>query len=268
LNSRATAAVDTDAAAGKIGAVMNYDTYDRPFIVAEAPAPARAAFYRKAYLTAAGAFAAWAVVLSALFAFGAAAPLMRLMVGAGQLGWLLVLGLFWVATFFGQKLAFSLDSTTQYLGLALYVVAEAVIFVPLIGYTLVFAGGENAGQMLANAFSVILGPALIATSALFAALVTTVFLTKFDFSILKAFVIFGSFGALGIIVVAALFGFSIGTWFAFAMVAVMAAAILWQTWQIKNQFDTTQHVGAATMIFAGFMTLLYYVISIFLSRRN
>jgi FtsH-binding integral membrane protein len=247
---------------------MHYDTYDRPFIVAEAPAPARAAFYRKAYLTAAGAFAAWAAVLSTLFLSGAAEPMMHLMVGKDQLGWLLVLGLFWAATFFGQKLAFSLDSATQYIGLALYVVAEAIIFVPLIGYTLAFAGGDDAGQMLANAFGLILGPALIATGALFAALVTTVFLTKFDFSILKAFVIFGSFGALGVIVVATIFGFTIGTWFAFAMVGVMAAAILWQTWQIKNQFDTTQHVGAATMIFAGFMTLLYYIIMIFMSRRN
>jgi len=52
------------------------------------------------------------------------------------------------------------------------------------------------------------------------------------------------------------------------MVALMGAAILWQTWQIKEQFDARQHIGAATMVFAGFMTLLWYVIQIFLSRRD
>ncbi len=234
-------------------------SYENPFVVEAAPADARAAFYRKTYGLVAAAFAAWAVTLYGLFATGLAAPIFNTMVKAGQLGWLLVLGLFWLATMAAQRMAFSQTSrATQYAGLALYVVAEAVIFVPLIAVVLHQAGGDVMG---------ILAPAGTVTGLLIFGLSATVFMTRADFSFLKTAVVLGSFAALGAIIVFSVFGITPGAWFAVAMIGLMCAAILWQTHQVKTQFGTDQYVGAATMLFAGFVTLLWYVIQLFMRRR-
>ena len=244
------------------------EIYDNPFVVAEAPAPARADFYRRSYATAAGAFVLWAIALAGLFVSGAAVPLIQFMFGSGKFSWLLVLGVFWLATHFGNSLAFSRSKPSQYFGLGIYIVAYAVLFVPLIGAVIMTSAGDSDNMQLANAMHDVIAPSLVATGALFGALTATVFMTRTDFSFLKTFVVFGSFVALGAIIVFTIFGINPGALFSIAMIVLMSAAILWQTWQIKDQCDTTQHVGAATIIFAGFMTLLWYVIQLFMSRRN
>lgn len=234
------------------------ETYDNPFVVAEAPAELRASFYRKTYGLVAASFVAWAGLLSLIFVSGAWVPLSNLMLGS-QFGWLLVLALFWGATAVGNRLAFSRASAAQqYSGLGIYIVAYALLFTPLIAVVIAQTEG-NPMQILAPAGGV--------TLALIAALTATVFMTKTDFSFLKTAVVIGSFCAMGVILMAIVFGISLGTWFAAAMIVLMAAAILWQTWQVKNQVATDQHVGAAVILFAGFMTLLWYVIQLFLSRR-
>jgi FtsH-binding integral membrane protein len=238
------------------------DYSNRTYLVSAAPADVRASFYRKTYGTAALAFAAWAVLLGGLFESGAAVPIIKLMFAA-KFSWLLVLGVFWVATHFGQRFAFGETRATQYLGLGIHIAAYAVLFVPLIGVVLVQSGGNPD-----DAFAEILLPAGVSTAALFAALTATVFMTKTDFSFLRTAVIIGSFLALGAIVLFTLFGVTVGVWFAIAMTLLMSAAILWQTHQLKNSCDTSQHIGAATIIFAAFMTLLWYVIQIFLTRRD
>ncbi|MDR2513406.1 MAG: Bax inhibitor-1 family protein [Puniceicoccales bacterium] len=232
---------------------------DNPFVVAEAPAQARASFYRKAYGLAALAFCAWAGMLALLFASGAYVPVCNLIFGLGSIGWLLVLAVFWGATALAQSLAFTRGEVgKQYLGLGLYALAEALIFTPLIATVAV----KTQGDLMQ-----ILAPAGVVTLALMVALTATVFMTRVDFSFLKTAVVLGSFAALGAIVCFSIFSFAPGIWFAVAMIALMVAAILWQTWQIKEQCDTDQHVGAAVLIFAGFVTLLWYVIQLFLSRR-
>ena len=55
-----------------------------------------------------------------------------MMIGS-RMSWMVVLGLFMVVSYVADKWATSaINVGTQYLGLALYVVAEAVIFVPLL----------------------------------------------------------------------------------------------------------------------------------------
>ncbi|MDR1497943.1 MAG: Bax inhibitor-1 family protein [Puniceicoccales bacterium] len=234
------------------------NTYDNPFVVAEASAETRAIFYRKAYGLVAFAIAAWAGVLAALFATGAAVPIMEF-VGAGRFTWLIVLGVFWLATSTGQRMAFSESRPKQYLGLGIYIAAYAVLFVPIM----VIVAVRTDGNIME-----ILKPAGLTTLALFGALTATVFMTSKDFSFLKTTVVIGSFVALGAILVFTIFGISPGAWFSVAMIALMSAAILWQTWQVKNQCHHEQYVGAAVVIFAGIMTLFWYVIQLFLSRRS
>jgi FtsH-binding integral membrane protein len=231
-----------------------------PFIVADAPAADRAAFFRRTYGLVAAAFGAFAVTLYALFVSGIADTFMRSISGMGSWGMLGVMVLFWVGTTAAQSLAFNRASrTSQYAGLGLYVLLQAIIFVPLIVYTAYVTKG-NPGEILI--------PACMATGALVVALTAVVFMTNMDFSFLKVAIVIGSICALGIIVVSLFAGWSLGAWFSIAMIVLMATVILYQTNEIKNTMETDQHVAAAFVLFSSFVTLLFYVIRLFAGRRE
>jgi hypothetical protein len=152
-----------------------------PFIVADAPAADRAAFFRRTYGLVAAAFGAFAVALFGLFVSGIAETFMRSISGMGSWGLLGVMVLFWLGTTAAQSLAFNRASrAAQYAGLGIYVVLQAVIFVPLIFYTAYVTKG-NPGEILI--------PACLATGTLVAALTAVVFLTNLDFSFLKVAIV-------------------------------------------------------------------------------
>jgi FtsH-binding integral membrane protein len=231
-----------------------------PFIVADAPAADRAAFFRRTYGLVAAAFGAFAVTLYALFVSGIAETFMRSIAGVGSWGMLGVMVLFWVGTTAAQSLAFNRASrTSQYAGLGLYVLLQAIIFVPLIYYTSYVTKG-NPGEILI--------PACMATGALVVALTAVVFMTNMDFSFLKVAIVIGSICALGIVIVSLFAGWSLGAWFSIAMIVLMATVILYQTNEIKNTMETDQHVAAAFVLFSSFVTLLFYVIRLFAGRRE
>jgi FtsH-binding integral membrane protein len=231
-----------------------------PFIVADAPAADRAAFFRRTYGLVAASFGAFAVTLYALFVSGVAETFMRAIAGVGSWGMLGVMVLFWVGTTVAQSLAFSRASRlTQYAGLGLYVLLQAIIFVPLIYYTAIVTKG-NPGEILI--------PACMATGALVVALTAVVFMTNMDFSFLKVAIVIGSICALGIVIVSLFAGWSLGAWFSIAMIVLMATVILYQTNEVKNTMETDQHVAAAFVLFSSFVTLLFYVIRLFAGRRE
>ena len=231
-----------------------------PFIVADAPAADRAAFFRRTYGLVAAAFGAFAVTLYALFVSGIAETFMRSIAGVGNWGMLGVMVLFWVGTTAAQSLAFSRASRlAQYAGLGLYVLLQAIIFVPLIYYTAIVTKG-NPGEILI--------PACLATGALVVALTAVVFMTNLDFSFLKVAIVIGSICALGIVIVSLFAGWSLGAWFSIAMIVLMATVILYQTNEVKNTMETDQHVAAAFVLFSSFVTLLFYVIRLFAGRRE
>ena len=162
------------------------------------------------------------------------------------------LGITWVA----EKLANSSTSlANQYLGLALYVIAESVIFVPLLYMAI---GATGSVDLLMQAFTV--------TLALFGALTAVVFTTKTDFSYLKQSLMIGGFIALGMIIAGVLFGFNLGLAFSGFMVVLVSGTILYQTSNMLHRYQTSQYVAAALGLFASFMTLLWYIIRIFMSR--
>lgn len=231
-----------------------------PFIVADAPAADRAAFFRRTYGLVAAAFGAFAVTLFALFVSGIAETFMRSIAGVGTWGLLGVMVLFWLGTTAAQSLAFNRASrAAQYAGLGIYVVLQAIIFVPLIYYTAIVTKG-NPGEILI--------PACLATGALVAALTAVVFMTNLDFSFLKVAIVIGSICALGVVIVSLFAGWSLGTWFSIAMIVLMATVILYQTNEIKHTMETDQHVAAAFVLFSSFVTLLFYVIRLFAGRRE
>ena len=234
------------------------DNYTTTFgnSAAEALPENRAQFIRKTYLLLAAAIVAFIVVEAFLFVSGAADMIASVMFSGGAMGWLLVLGLFMGVSFLANRWATSETSkATQLFGLGIFVVAEAVIFVPLIFMATYYAGDTS-----------VLLKAGIVTLGLFLGITATVFITRSDFSFLGPIIAIGGFTALGFIVASAIFGFSLGTIFAFVMVAFAGTAILYETSNVLHRFNTNQHVAAALALFASIALLFWYLLTIFSSR--
>ena len=234
----------------------------------EAVTPAaRAAFFRKTYALVAGAFTAFAALLGLFFvgfeegrgvAFSLFEAMGGMMSRLGGWSMLLVLVAFWGGTAVAQRLANSdVSRSRQYVGLGIYVVLEALLFVPLIAVITIMTHGDASSILL---------PAGIVTGALIVGLTATVFLTDLDFSVLRAVVVIGGVAALGVAVVAAVAETPLGIWFSIAMIALMATTILYQTHAIRGSFGTGQHVPAAFLLFSSFVTLFFYVLRFFMQR--
>ncbi|NDD71529.1 permease, partial [bacterium] len=114
----------------------------------------------------------------------------------------------------------------------------------------------------------ILIPACALTGALVLGLTLAVQFTQVDFSFLRIVIVIGSICALGAIIMFSILGINPGTWFALAMILLMATVILYQTHVIKNNCSTDDYVIAAFILFSAFVTLLFYVIQFFMGRRS
>lgn len=224
--------------------------------VAEAAPADRASFIRRTYALLAVAILAFIAVEGFLFASGIATVIASVIFKGGMLGWLLVLGLFMGVSFLANRWATSETSaTTQYLGLGIFIIAEAIIFVPLIMVATYYSGDAS-----------VLIKAGVVTLGLFLGITMTVFITRTDFSWLGPILAIGGFAALGFIVASAIFGFTLGNVFAFVMVAFAGTAILYETSNVLHRFSTKQHVAASLTLFASVALLFWYILSIFSSR--
>jgi FtsH-binding integral membrane protein len=222
---------------------------------AEALPAERAKFIRKTYMLLAVAILAFVVVESALWVSGAAYAILSVLTLGGSMGWLVVLAAFMGISYLANRWAMSDTSpAVQYAGLGIFVLAEAVIFVPMI----FIAASYSDASVIPKAGIVTLG--------LFLGITATVFITRADFSFLAPILAIGGFAALGFIVASAIFGFSLGSVFAFAMVAFAGTAILYNTSQVLHQYNPNQHVAASLTLFAGIALLFWYILSIFSSR--
>ena len=173
--------------------------------------------------------------------------------------WWLVLILFMGVGWIAERWAQSGGSKAkQYLGLALYVVLEAFIFVPLLFIAQVYA---------AQTGDAIIVPAGVSTLAIFAALTGFVMFTKRDFSWMRGALGVAGFAALGLIVASAIFGFSLGIFFTVAMIAFAACYILYDTSNVLHHYPEDRYVAASLQLFTSVALLFWYVLRIFLSRR-
>lgn len=217
----------------------------------------RAGFIRRTYAHLAGAILAF-VGLEAYMLSTPLAEKMLSFIGANQYGWLMILGAFILCGWMARGLASGGASPTmQYVGLTIYVIAEAVIFVPMLYIAAFYSSPE------------VLPTAGILTLLMFAGLTAVVFTTRKDFSFLRSILTIGGFVALGLIVCAAIFGFNLGLVFSFAMVLLASGAILFDTSKILHHYGPDQHVAASLQLFASVALLFWYVLRIVmrLSRR-
>lgn len=232
---------------------------DNPYLAAnfgsaaQASVEARAAFITKTYLHLLGAIGAFVCLEAVLLNMPFTPRLVELMLGQ-QYSWLIVLGAFMGVSYLADRWARSATSlATQYAGLALYVVGQAVIFVPL----LYFASAQS---------SEIIPAAAATTLGLFAMLTVVVFITRKDFSFLRSILMFGGFAAMGLIAFSIVFGFALGPIFTYAMIALACGYILYDTSNILHHYQTTQYVAAALGLFASVALLFWYIVQLFMSR--
>lgn len=235
---------------------MNSDILSTPYVVAEAPAEERAQFIRRTYLHLAGAILGFTILTVTWFMTGVAAWFATLVFSL-PMSFLLVMlafmGVSWVADRMAQS---DSSQNTQYMGLTLYVIAESIIFIPLLYIAAKF--GSPAVLPLAAGLTLLL----------FLGLTVAAFVTQKDFSFLAPILCIGGFVALGVIVAGLIFGFNLGLAFSGIMVLFAGGAILYTTSNIIHHYRPDQHVAASLALFAAVALLFWYVLRIVLALTS
>jgi len=218
----------------------------------ELDSQSRGAFVSKTYAHLFGAVSAFILIEMFLFKTGLAETIANALLGVS---WLIVLGGFVVVSWFARGAAHNATSkVAQYAALAGYVVAESIIFVPLL-----YIANRVAPGAITSAAAV--------TFLAFAALTTIVFVTAKDFSFLRGILCWGGIVALVLIVAGVIFGFQLGTYFSVAMVALAGASILYDTSNVLHHYSEDRYVAASLELFASVALMLWYVLRLFMSRR-
>ena len=220
--------------------------------VAERSVETRANFIWRTYGHVAMAILLFAGIESYLFDSGLAQPMAQSMLG---FNWLLILGAFMVVGWLATHVAHTVQSKPlQYVALVGFVVAEAIIFVPLLAIALALQPGivESA-----------VGVTLLGTGGLTA----VALITRKDFSFLRSILVWGGVLALVGIVASVLFGFELGTWFSVAMIGFAGAAVLYDTSNILHHFPEDRYVAAALQLFSSIALMFWYVLRLFMSRE-
>jgi FtsH-binding integral membrane protein len=214
---------------------------------------ARARFITRTYNHLLGAIVGFTLFEWILFSTGTAESIARSLLGVN---WLLVLGGFMLVSWAASRAAMSSTSrSTQYAALAGFVVAEGIIFVPL----LYIANDVAPGAIQSAALVTLLG---------FGGLTAVAMRTRKDFSFLGGMLRWGFVVALVAIVGGVVFGFELGTWFCVAMVGFAGAAILYDTSNVLHHFPEDRYVAASLQLFASVALMFWYVLQLFISRRG
>ena len=230
------------------------NNYHGKLMLSQATDVERVAFYKKTYTHVAGGVLAFIVFEYFLLQSASIVEFAISMFQGYRM--LILLGLFMLVTNYAESTVIkAANRNVQYMGYALYIFAEAFIFVPLIFIAV----------SITESFEV-LNQAAIVTLSLFTGISAIVFVTKKDFSFLRAGLTAGFFIAIGLIVAGILFGFNLGLWFSVGMCVLAAGSILYQTSNLIHKYGTEDYVPAALGLFASLMLLFWYVIQIFLSR--
>ncbi len=226
-------------------------TLRRPVI--ELDVSARAAFIMHTYGHLAGAIGCFVLLEMFFFQSGLAASIYQALAGVN---WLFVLGGFLVVGWLASRAAHQAVSRgVQYLALGGFVLAEAIIFVPLL-YT---AQAVAPGAIESAASVTIMG---------FVGLTLVAYFSRKDFSFLGSLLRWGFVVALVLIAASVLFGLHLGTFFSVGMIALAGGAILYDTSNVLHRYPVDRHVGAALQLFASVALLFWYVLSIFIGGRD
>lgn len=215
----------------------------------------RITFIRRTYAHLAAAIAGFIILSAGLMTLGIGKLMLSVLASGGRYSWLVVLGAFMLVGMLATRLADNTASNNvQLAGLGIYVLAESLIFAPLL-------------TMATYISSSIIPSAALSTLLLVAGLTYTAFTCKKDFSFLRSFLNLAGFIALGAIVAGVVCGFSLGVGFSALMVLLCAGFVLYDTSNIIHHYPTDRPAGAALHLFASIATMFWYVLRIFMSRN-
>lgn len=168
--------------------------------------------------------------------------------------WMAILGAFMIVGWIATRAAHTAESlSSQYLALGAYILAEAVIFVPLLTLASKVAPGAIANAGLITVLATL-------------GLVGVAYVSRKDFSFLGTILKWAGLVAIVLIICSAIFGFTLGIIFSVAMVGFAGAAILYDASEVIHHYPEDRYVGAALQLFASVALMFWYVLRIFISR--
>lgn len=224
----------------------------QPISVSSLGSDARGRFITRTYNHLFGAILGFVAVELLLFTSGLAERIFLFVVSTN---WLLILGAFMVVSWLASRTAHRSTSLgAQYLALTGFVIAQAILFAPL----LYIAEYKTGGGVISSAALVTVG--------LFAGLTAIAFWTRKDFTFLGGILRWGGLLALGAIGAGVIFGFGLGTWFSVGMVGFAGAAILYDTSKIIKHYPEDRYVAGALELFASVALMFWYILQLFMSR--
>lgn len=213
----------------------------------------RSVFITRTYTHLVGGILGFILVEMGLFESGLAGQILGYM---QHLPWMLILGAFMLIGWLASRTAQTSTSIgMQYFAYGAYVVAEAIIFVPL----LYFANLKAPGTIDSATLVTLLGAG---------GLMLVAHQTRKDFSFMRAILMWGGILALIAIVGALVFGLQLGTWFSVAMIGFAGAAVLYDTSNIIHYYPEDRYVSAAMQLFASIALMFWYVLRLLMGSRN
>jgi len=227
-------------------------------VAAQARSSERETFLARTYGHLLGAIVAFTALEVAIFKFTTLPLTFLQWLAQSPYYWLIVLGVFMAVGWGAERMARSTTSKPmQYLGLGLYVVVEAIIFVPLLAIAVYFTNDPD-----------LLPTAVLATLFIFGALTGIVLYTKKDFSFMRGALMIAGLVAMGVIVASIIFGFTLGPIFSVLMIGLAAGYILYYTGNVLHHYRTDQYVAASLALFAAIALLFWYVLRLLMQLRN
>ncbi len=158
----------------------------------------------------------------------------------------------WIARHFAHKVR---TLSAQYLGLALYAIAQAVILMPL----LYLAENTAPGTIFSAAWLTVVAVAGLSSIALFSGI---------DFSFLRGLLYWGGMLALALIVLAWLTPIRLGLWFSGVMIGLAGASVLSDTSRmLQRRRSKGRYVANALELFASVAMMFWYALR-FLRRLD
>lgn len=233
--------------------------YNNPYVsnISSSSKSTRSAIVSRVYLNLTGAVVAYALLVALIFASVGVEPILQLFATGAKATGLIILALCFAGPFIGNAILKAFPTRAgQYAVLGYYVVFETIITLPILALAAQFFGPS------------VIWTAVALSISLFLALSAVVFMTRADFSFLRAAILFGSIGSFVVILVALLFGFSLGVWFSAAMVALACLYILYETSQIMRDAEEGLEVLYAINLFTSVVMLFFYILRLVMAMNR
>jgi hypothetical protein len=222
-----------------------------PVSAAESAVDERVDFIRKTYVHLTAAVLGFAFIIAVLLQISAVQNICQSMF---HTPWSYLIAMFalmavsWVCDKWAANAA---SVSTQYAGLIVYTIAEALFFTPMIW----LAGHFEGALMTAGAV----------TGVVFIGLTLSVFITKADFSFMRSALMIGTLGALAVAMCMMFIPGATQGWMLILMgvfVVLACGYILYNTSNVLHHYPVGMHVAASLALFASLTTLFWYVLQI------